>query len=195
MKTGLVVALCALCALVGAGAAAHEPPPAALRIDRQSIGWPLPEFALLDQHGDRLDRARLLGQWNFVVFGDTRCGEPCLDALRTLSLLRERIAGTRHVHSTQLIFVTLDPQRDDGTRLARYLAPFDEAIVAARGSPDMTRLVADELGASERQQRAAGHDGSLVLIGPEGDVRAVYLPPYDPRRLTADYLLQRSRRR
>jgi hypothetical protein len=35
----------------------------------------------------------------------------------------------------------------------------------------------------------------LVLVGPEGDVRAVYLPPYDVRLLTADYLLKRVRRR
>jgi hypothetical protein len=46
-----------------------------------------------------------------------------------------------------------------------------------------------------RVRDQAGYSGALVLVGPEGHMRAVYLPPYDVRLLTADYLLKRAKRR
>lgn len=185
---------CAL-AVAALPGAAHETTLLPLKFDRAIDGWPVPDFSLVDQHGDELTRHRLLGQWSFVVFGDTTCASPCTTALATLTALRRRIAGTRVVQSTQLVFVSLDPARDDAQRLKTYLAPYDSELVAATGAPQMLEALADELGATQRIGAAAAHDGSLVLVGPEGNVRAVYVPPYDVRRLTADYLLKRARRR
>lgn len=179
----------------GPSSAAREPVPPPLQFDRAFDGWPVPDFSLVDQHGDELTRQRLLGQWSFVLFGDTSCARPCTAGLATMAALRERIAGAMVVHSTQLVFVSLDPQRDDAARLRAYLAPYGHGLVAATGTAQMLKLVADELGATQRIGQASGHDGSLVLVGPEGNVRAVYLPPYDVRRLTADYLIKRARRR
>jgi protein SCO1 len=185
---------CAL-ALAAAPGAAHESALPPLKFDRAADGWPVPDFSLVDQNGDELTRQRLLGQWSFVLFGDTTCASPCTTALSTLTALRERIAGTRVVHSTQLVFVSLDPVKDDALRLKTYLAPYDHDLVAATGSPQTVQAFADELGATQRIAAASGYDGSLVLVGPEGSVWAVYLPPYDVRRLTADYLIKRARRR
>src|SRR5262245_50135420 len=47
---------------------AHEAEPLPLRFDRAIDGWPVPDFSLVDQNGDELDRHRLLGQWSFVLF-------------------------------------------------------------------------------------------------------------------------------
>lgn len=195
VPTVLAAALACACAASLSGAARDEGKPPALRFDRGSDGWPVPEFTLTDQHGDALTRQRLLGQWTFVLFGDTRCRARCSDGLRAMAALRERIAGTQVVHSTQLVFVSLDGARDDAKRLAAYVAPYGGELVAATGSAAMLRLVADELGATQRAERAQGHDGALVLVGPEGLLRAVYLPPYDVRLLTADYMLKRAKRR
>lgn len=193
LRTALLAALA--CAACGA-AAHHEPKPLPLNFDRSVDGWPVPEFALVDQHGDALTRSRLLGQWTFVTFGDTHdCTPACVHALRTLAALRERIGRAQVIHSTQAVFVSLDPVRDDAARLKSFLARYDDELVAATGTPPMLAALADELGARQRQERAAGYDGSLVLVGPEGTVRAVYLPPYDVRLLAADYLLKRARRR
>jgi protein SCO1 len=180
-----------LCA--AALAHAHEPKPSPLNLDRSADGWPVPEFTLVDQHGDELTRHRLLGQWTFVLFGDTNCQQPCATGLATLSALRARIARAQVVHSTQALFISLDPARDDPARLRAYLAPYDSELVAATGTLQMLAVVADELGM--RQRAGHAYSGALVLVGPEGNVHAVYLPPYDVRLLTADYLLKRARRR
>jgi protein SCO1 len=188
-------ALCCACAcaLSCASAAAHHEKPSPLKFDRSSDGWPVPDFTLVDQHGDALTRHRLLGQWTFVLFGDTQCAAPCANGLSTLSALRARIAGAQVVHSTQLLFISLDPVHDDAPRLKAFLAPYDRELVAATGSAQMLAVVADEFGVRTRD--TAGYSGALVLVGPEGHVRAVYLPPYDVRLLTADYLLKRAKRR
>jgi len=184
--------LCCVCALSCAPVAAHhDDKPSPLKFDRTSDGWPVPDFSLIDQHGDALTRHRLLGQWTFVLFGDTHCAAPCTGGLSTLSALRARIARAQVVHSTQLLFVSLDPARDDATRIKAYLAPYDSELVGATGSAQMLSVMADEFGVNPRD----GYNGALVLVGPEGLVRAMYLPPYDVRLLTADYLLKRARRR
>lgn len=193
-KTSRFIA-CLLCTLGLPWAAAHETSLPPLKFDRAIDGWPLPDFSLVDQNGDELNRHRMLGQWSFVLFGDTNCASACADALTTLTAMRQRIAGTRVVQSTQFVFVSLDPTRDDATRLKTFLAPYDPELVAATGAAHMLKTFADELGATQRFDAAAGHGGSLVLVGPEGNVRAVYVPPYEVKRLTADYLLKRSRRR
>ena len=191
-RFSLLCGVCA-CVLACASAAAHHEKPSALNFDRSSDGWPVPDFTLIDQHGDALTRHRLLGQWTFVLFGDTQCAAPCTNGLSTLSALRARIARAQVVHSTQLLFVSLDPVRDNPARLKAYMAPYDSELVAATGSAQMLAAVADEFGVRTRD--SAGYSGALVLVGPEGHVRAVYLPPYDVRLLTADYLLKRARRR
>jgi len=188
----LAAAVVAAAGVVSA-VAHHEAKPLPLKFDRSADGWPVPDFALVDQHGDALTRHRLLGQWTFVLFGDTHCGAPCVHGLVALSALRARIARAQVVHSTHLLFVSLDPARDDAARLKAYLAPYDGELVAATGSAQALAAVADEFGVHARD--AAGYSGALVLVGPEGLVRAVYLPPYDVRLLTADYLLKRARRR
>ncbi len=187
-------ALFCILAVVGWPGIAHESTLHPLTFDRSSDGWPVPDFSLVDQNGDALTRQRLYGQWSFVVFGDTACAGPCATALGALTALRQRIAGTRVVQSTQIVFVSLDPVRDDAARLQAYVAPYDKEIVVGTGAPHALRTLADELGATQRIGKSRGHDGSLVLVGPEGDVRAVYLPPYDVARLTADYMIKRARR-
>lgn len=188
--SALVIAMAA-----AAASAHHDAKPLPLTFDRSADGWPVPDFALVDQHGDALTRHRLLGQWTFVLFGDTHCVAPCAQALQALSGLRARIARAQVVHSTQLLFVSLDPARDSVARLKSYLAPYDTELVAATGSVQALAAVADEFGVDPRGGAAADYTGALVLVGPEGHVRAVYLPPYDVRLLTADYLLKRARRR
>lgn len=190
-----VASLLSALAFVALPSAAHELKLPPLNFDRASDGWPVPDFSLVDQHGDALTRQRLLGQWSFVMFGDTTCASPCTAGLSALSALRARIAGTQVVHSTQIVFVSLDPVKDDALRLKAYLSPYDKELVVATGSPQVLAAFADELGATQRIGKASGHDGSLVLVGPEGNVRAVYMPPYDVQRLTADYLIKRARRR
>ncbi len=163
--------------------------------NRTAKGWPLAPFELRDHHGATLSQARLQGQWTFVVLGDTHCEAPCAEVLNTLVAVRKRIAGTEARKTMQVIFVSLDPARDTPQRLRAYLSAFDTSFIGGTGPAPVLRQLVDDLAlARDNGQHAGDHRGALVLIGPDAVVRVEYLPPYDVKLLTADYLTTRARR-
>jgi protein SCO1 len=176
--------------------AAHPEKTQAANLDAK--GWPVDAFALTDQHGRPFTQSRLQGQWTFVLLGDTQCGPPCAAALSALAGLARRIAPARAAATTQVLFVSMDPQRDTAQRLQAYLAAYPPGFIAATGSPATLQHLAEDLGLAGGALRGEagtrpGYPGSLVLVGPDGLVRAEYLPPFDVPLLTATYLKTRVR--
>jgi protein SCO1 len=170
----------------GAASAHHEN---AQRTDRSLQNWPLERFTLFDQHGRKFTQEQLMGRWTFVVMGDTRCAQPCTDALATLDGLVKRIYRTEAALTTQVLFISLDPARDTQERLLKYLAPYDKRWIAATGSADTLKQLADDLGLAGKS-----HGAVLALVSPQGFLDAEYAAPFDVKRLTADYLKGRVRR-
>jgi protein SCO1/2 len=189
LTTSLLAIVLALPAL-----ADHAPRQAAAH---QLDGWALAPFTLTDQNGRDFTQEHLHGRWTFVLFGDnTTCPQqPCGAALTALVGLSQRIAPTDVMKTTQVLFVSLDPQRDTPTRLRRYLARFDTRFVGTTGTPATLQQLADDLGAAPAPAGIQGaprpYSGSLLLIGPDATIRAEYLPPLDVLRLTAAYLRTR----
>ena len=171
------------------------------RVNLASRGWPVDSFTLVDQYGKAFTQERLQGQWTFVLFGDTHCAKPCTAALSALVAMNQRIARAEAIKTTQVLFVSLDPERDTSEILRRYLASFDERFIGVSGSWETLKRLTEDLGVSLRNpfQPASRVDntsyaGSLLLIGPDGVVRAELLPPFDALLLTAEYLKTRARR-
>jgi protein SCO1/2 len=165
------------------------------RVNLASHGWPVDSFTLVDQYGNTFTQERLQGQWTFVLFGDTRCGQPCTEALAALVAMDHRIARAKAIKTTQVLFVSLDPQRDTPEVLRRYLTSFDDRFIGVSGSLETLKGLTADLGVSVPAPGVdkTSYDGSLVLIGPDGVVREELLPPFDPLLLTAEYLKTRAR--
>lgn len=189
--------VCVLCAT--APALSHDE--RTQNINRAYEGWPVDEFTLVDQAGKSFTQQRLQGRWTFIVFGDTNCGEPCIGALSAMNALSQRIFRTDAILTTQVLFVSLNPGRDTPSRLQEYLAPYDKQFIGATGSWPTLRRLADDLGAAsdvpaqpDAPSGGRKYRGSIVLVGPDGFVRAEYLPPFNVPYLTADYLKTRVRK-
>lgn len=164
-------------------------------------GWAVAPFALTDQNGREFTQANLRGRWTFVLFGDTTaCAQQCSAALAALVGLTQRIARADAMKTTQIVFISLDPERDTPARLREYLASFDSRFVGATGAPATVRGMADDMGTTVAAAPAGidnaspRYRGSLLLIGPDATLRAEYLPPLDVQRLTASYLRARHGR-
>lgn len=162
-------------------------------------GWAVAPFTLTDQNGCDFSQERLHGRWTFVLFGDSAaCAQqPCGAALAALVGLSQRIAPADAMKTTQILFISLDPQRDTPARLRTYLAGFDTRFVGVTGAPVTLQQLADDMGVSVAvapvgtQGAPRLYGGSLLLIGPDATIRAEYLPPLDVLRLTASYLRAR----
>ncbi len=159
------------------------------RANRELDGWAIASFDLIDQHGRPLTQQHLRGRWTFLLFGDTTgCAQRCGTALSALAGVSKRIARADIARTTQMLFITLDPEHDTPARLRDYLAAFDTRFIGASGAPSVLRRLADDFGVDRE------HPGSLLLVGPDATVRAEYLPPFDVPRLTAAYVRARHGR-
>jgi len=112
----------------------------------------------------------------------------------------QRIGGTKAITTTQVLFVSFDPQGDTPALLQKYLAPFDSRFIGATAPWQTLKRLADDLNMSARLPESpvsAGNNsyhGSLLLMGPDGTVRGEFLPPFDVLLLTAEYLKTRARK-
>jgi protein SCO1/2 len=186
-----VVAWAAAAIAVGAGAAIYSRLTAPLELDSGTVlpdPRPIGEFALLDQRGRPFGPAALEHRWSLVFTGFTHCPDLCPTTLAFLASLRSQIPGRK----LQIVFVSVDPERDTPEAIASYLAHFDPGFVGVTGaSADIERFT-KALGVAQVRNPGVGgeytvdHSAALVLIDPKVRVAGYFLPPHDGRALAAD---------
>lgn len=104
-----------------------------------AVGGP---FRLVDQTGAPVDAGLLRGKWSAVFFGYTYCPDVCPT---TLANLGQAVAALGPAaRRFQVVFITVDPQRDTPRALAGYLSSpaFPKAIRGLTGSADQIAAVA-----------------------------------------------------
>lgn len=154
---------------------------------------------LLDQDGREFGIEHLLGHWNILFFGYTSCPDVCPTTLRVLtSLAHLPDSGVRAEH-TQLIFVSVDPERDTPERLKAYLAHFDRQLIGVTGPQSHVDHLANALGAAYTLHGEShgiqfdDHSTSLFLVDPQGIYRGTFLRPTNPQRILQDLEAVKSR--
>jgi len=140
---------------------------------------PAPEFALKGSDGAPLTLARFKGRLVLLVFGFTNCPEVCPTTLATLAQARKQLGSD--AAAVQVVYVTVDPERDDLARIRQYLAAFDPGFIGGTAAPDTLAAMRKRYGVvAEKiaQANAYGmnHSTSVYLIDRAGLLRA--LMPY-----------------
>jgi protein SCO1/2 len=148
----------------------------------------LAHFQLTDLQGASFDNQALLGHASLVFFGYSNCPDVCPTTLATIQtvLHHSPIAGL------QVLFVTIDPERDTPAALSLYLRAFDGTAVGLYGDAAALAPLEISLGAlAERRDAPAGarrfdHTATLYLLDGRGRMAAVFTPPITARALSAD---------
>jgi protein SCO1/2 len=104
-----------------------------------SVGGP---FRLVDQTGAPVDQSLLRGKWSAVFFGYTYCPDVCPTTLATLGQAASALG--EQARRFQVVFITVDPQRDTPKALATYLSSpsFPKDIKGLTGTPAQIAAVA-----------------------------------------------------
>ena len=106
----------------------------------------LASVALHSSDGRTLSISGLRGKPTLLFFGFTHCPEVCpLSLVKAVQLKRQLGPVAEHL---QVVFVTVDPQRDTPAHLRDYLAAFDPTFIGLAGDETGTRAVAESLGVS-----------------------------------------------
>ena len=152
----------------------------------------LPSFTLLDHHNKAFTNDQLLGKWHLVSYGFTTCPDICPTTLAQLvqvrSLLREQIPDL------QILFYTVDHQRDTPEKMASYVSFFDTDFIGLThptGDADaylgfeQGLGIAAQLtptGAPEGNEYDVAHGINLLLLNPQGKLQAILKPSLDGQR-------------
>ena len=134
-----------------------------------------PEFSLRGSDGAELTLARYRGKVVLMSFGFTHCAAVCPITLATLAEARKSLGLA--ADAVQVIFVTVDPERDDAARMKTYMAAFDASFVGATGTPDALTAMRRSYGVTARKQGTSDgyvmdHSSSIYLIDRTGKLRA-----------------------
>ena len=100
------------------------------------------DFALTDQNGRQRHLQDLRGKVVVLLFGYTHCPDVCPTTLAAFAQVMRQLGAD--AERVQVLFATLDPQRDTQAVLARYVPAFDPRILGLYGDGAATRRTAKE---------------------------------------------------
>ena len=152
-----------------------------------AIGGP---FHLIDQNGKPVSDADLKGKWQLVFFGYTHCPDTCPTALNEVALALDQLGVKRD--EVEIVFITVDPERDTPDVLKSYVQSFDAPIIALTGSPDAVAQAAKAYRVFyAKHPRGDGdydmdHSAVIYVMNPEGRFTATFTPDS-----SADAIVQR----
>lgn len=151
-------------------------------------GWPA-AFTLQDTLGNQHTAAELRGRVALVAFGYTQCPDACPTTLTRLARVRELLAGD--ADKVQVVFITIDPERDSARLLGEYVHTFDSSFLALRGSAPQTDAAARAFHAEydvrrEGREVLVEHTVDVFLVDPQGRIRDVLPPSLTPEEVVED---------
>lgn len=171
--------------IAGCGAPAHFH---ATDLTGSSIGV---DFALKDQNGKQRRLSDFKGKVAIVFFGYTQCPDVCPT---TLSALQEtqKLLGKNADH-VQVLFITLDPERDTVALLAQYVPSFNPSFLGLRGSTAETEAVAKAFKVFYKKQEGSipesysiDHSTGSYVYDPAGRLRLYLKYGESPQHIAED---------
>jgi protein SCO1/2 len=150
------------------------------------------EFTLVDERGETVTAADYAGTVNLLFFGFTHCPDICPVTLGKLDRAVDELpAGDRE--DVRILFVSVDPQRDDPAALREYTDFFGEGIVGLTGEADaldaLTKRYRTTYGYGEETapgEYAVSHSSAVFAFDRDGEARLLMRQDDPIEAITAD---------
>lgn len=134
-------------------------------------GWAVP-----DASGELRSPVDLEGKVSYIFFGFTSCPDVCPTTMTELMQVK-RLMGS-HGDDLQVVFVTVDPERDTPAVADTYVKAFDPDALALVGSKDQLKQIATRFKAFYEKQPGPSdssytmsHTAGGYIVDKEGKVR------------------------
>lgn len=155
----------------------------------------LPAFALVDQNGSPFGREAFAGRVSLVFFGFTHCPDICPATLQQLAFARRELSESLPpAELPAIVFVSVDPERDDVESVAAYVDAFGDGIDGLTGPLEEIDKLTRALGIfhSRAPQPEGGyqveHSAAVIVIDRQGRYRAVFSAPHETEAFARDTL-------
>lgn len=152
----------------------------------------IPDFTLTDQNGEKVSLSDFRGKPVFLFFGYTHCPDICPITLSVLNGVTKELDGASD--DFKVLFVTVDPERDDPETLKKYVPFFNESFTGLTGTPDEIQDVANSFRAFYMKEDSGseagylmGHTSAIYLLDRNGNVILRYpQDKMDPKSIAGD---------
>jgi protein SCO1/2 len=133
-------------------------------------------FTLTADDGSTVTEQSLLGKHHLLFFGFADCPDVCPGMLQMVAGIRQTLPeATRN--AVQMVFISVDPERDNLAKLGAYVRGFDASFVGWTGTPEQLKAMSQAYlvyfakkpipGGAEGDY-TVDHSGYLYLMGPDG---------------------------
>jgi protein SCO1/2 len=134
------------------------------------------DFRLTDSAGQMRSLADFRGKVVSLFFGYTSCPDVCPTTLAEMREVKAALGADGE--RLQVVFVTVDPERDTGEVLGRYVSAFDPGFVGLGGTPaDIAamarefRIVYEKVPGKEPGSYTLNHTAGSYVFDPQGRLR------------------------
>ena len=129
---------------------------------------------LTDHNGRPRRLEDFRGKAVVVFFGFTHCPDICPTTLADLSAVMKQLG--RDAERVQVLFITVDPERDTRDVLAKYVTAFDPRFLGMYGDAAATQRTAKEFKVYFEKRKtgdtySVDHSGQTYVIDPQGRLR------------------------
>lgn len=170
---------------------------------------PLPEFAL----GDNQEYTKALfdDKWSLVFFGYASCPDVCPTELYNLNNVAKIMADAGKT-MPQVIFISVDPQRDNNKMLTSYAHFYNDDFMGMTGTTSEIDKLAASFGViyqktflatngkyvsvpytspipkEQSESYLINHSSRVYLVNPQGQYVAAFAPPHSAKKMAEDLL-------
>ena len=134
------------------------------------------DFQLTDHHGKPRTLADFRGKAVIMFFGFTQCPDVCPTTMAEMKSVLQQLGSD--AQRVQVLFVTLDPERDTRELLANYVPAFDPSFLGVYGDLETTAKTAKEFRVFYQKQPGPtstsytlDHTAGSYVFDPQGRVR------------------------
>ncbi len=152
------------------------------------------EFNLADQTGKLRTLADFRGKVVTLFFGYTQCPDVCPTALTTMVQVKKLLGAD--ADKLQVLFITVDPERDTQLLLSEYVPAFDPGFIGLRTDPDKMPAVLKEfrIFAQKQGDIASGtysvdHSAGTLVYDQQGRLRLYVRADEKPQEIADDLKL------
>lgn len=201
--TNTVIMLVAVMALLVGGAVYRITHPAAMTRDQLNENglfvYEAPrrfaDISLVDHNGEPFTSENLQGHWTLVFFGYTSCPDICPLTMATLGQFTQMLeAETDYAADTEVVMVSVDPERDTQQKLSDYVTFFNEDYTGVTGEyinifnfARQLNVAFNYIPSGEEGEYEVSHSGEIALINPEGHFHGFFKHPPEPEQMVMTY--------
>jgi protein SCO1/2 len=172
-RTLIRLAAAAFASAVAAGCGRGGPTFMASDVTGAELGR---DFALVDHNGTPRTLADFRGKSVVLFFGYTLCPDVCPTTLAELAEAMKRLGPD--AARVQVLFVTVDPERDTPQLLKQYVPAFDPSFIGLTGDAAAIERTAKEFKVLYRKQPGTtpgsytmDHSAGTFVYDPQGRLR------------------------